>query len=181
MDGRIGMAEELKRWTKPIPQARDRIQSAVLLWLVGALLVWSALGPPLGARRLGLPLWPLAFPLIFSAGFAVVVRLLRAATTTAAAMGFLICYILAQSPEIWANYSSYPAPSLAVTALVAVFVLTFAATRFGRSKKESRGLSESRRGRRASQIVANLGVAALFAAAGRYEGSVAALAEAAAD
>lgn len=175
------MAEELKRWTKAIPEVRDRIQSTVLLWIAGPLLVWSAVGPPLGARRLGLPLWPLAFPLLFSAGFAVLVRLLRAATTAAAVMGFLICFILAQSPEIWSRYLSYPTPSLAVTALVVVFVLTFAATRFGRSRKEFHGLSESRRGRRASQIVANLGVAALFAAAGRYEGSIAALAEAAAD
>lgn len=157
------------------------MQSRVLLWVAAPLLVWSALAPPLGAVRLGVPLWPLAAPLLFSAGFAVLVRAVRAATTAASVVGFLICFILAQSPEIWARYSSYPKPSLPMMALVAVFALTFAATRFGRSKKESRGLSESRRGRQASQIVANLGVAALFAAAGRYEGSIAALAEAAAD
>jgi uncharacterized protein (TIGR00297 family) len=66
-------------------------------------------------------------------------------------------------------------------ALVAVFVLTYAATRLGRNRKEARGLAEPRRGRRASQIVANLGVAGLFAAAGWYSGCIAALAEAAAD
>jgi len=49
-----------------------------------------------------------------------------------------------------------------------------------RTKGGSRA-GRARRGRQASQIVANLGVAALFAAAGRYEGCIAALAEAAAD
>jgi uncharacterized protein (TIGR00297 family) len=181
MDWSSPVNDELEQWRKAIPRSRDRTQSTILLWIAGPLLLWSALGPLLAARKLGLALWPLAFPLVFSAGFAVLVRLLRAATTAAAVMGFLICFILTQSPEIWERYSSYPKPSLAVMALVSVFVLTLATTRFGRSRKESRGLSESRRGRQASQIVANLGVAALFAAAGRYEGSIAALAEAAAD
>jgi uncharacterized protein (TIGR00297 family) len=65
--------------------------------------------------------------------------------------------------------------------LIALFVLTFAATRYGRKKKEARGLAEKRSGRRASQVVANLGVAALFASVGWYGGCLAALAEATAD
>jgi uncharacterized protein (TIGR00297 family) len=157
------MAGEFERWHKPIPIDRDRRQSRVLVWIVSVLLVLGAIAPPIGALKLGLPLWPLARPLLFSAGFALLVWLLRAATPMASIVGFLVCFILAQSPEVWTRYSAYPVPQPAV------------------SKKEARGLSESRRGRKASQIVANLGVAALFAAAGRYEGSLAALAEAAAD
>jgi uncharacterized protein (TIGR00297 family) len=65
--------------------------------------------------------------------------------------------------------------------LVAVFALSFIATRFRRTQKESEGLAEARRGRQASQIVANLGAAALFAACGSHLASIAALAEAAAD
>ena len=175
------MAGEFDRWHKAIPEERDRRQSGILVWVVGTLLVLGAVVPPLGALRLGIPLWPLARPLLFSAGFAFLVWLLRAATAAAAIMGFLICFILAQSPEVWTPFSVYPISHPALSALVAVFLLSFAATKFGRARKEARGLSESRSGRKASQIVANLGVAALFAAAGRYEGSIAALAEAAAD
>ncbi|WP_035350240.1 DUF92 domain-containing protein [Edaphobacter aggregans] len=175
------MTGEFDGWHKTIAKDKDRLQSSILAWVVGILLVLAAVAPPVGALKLGLPLWPLARPLLFSAGFALLVWLLRAATTAASFMGFLICFILAQSPEVWTRYSAYPVPRPAVAALVAVFVLSFAATKFGRAKKEARGLSESRHGRKASQIVANLGVAALFATAGRYDGSIAALAEAAAD
>ena len=175
------MAGEFDYWHKAIPRNKDHRQSRILVWIVGTLLVLGAVAPPLGALRLRLPLWPLARPLLFSAGFALLVWLLRAATLTAVAMGFLICFILAQSPEVWTPFSVYPISHPALSALVAVFILSFAATKFGRAGKEARGLSESRGGRKASQIVANLGVAALFAAAGRYEGSIAALAEAAAD
>jgi uncharacterized protein (TIGR00297 family) len=120
-------------------------------------------------------------PFAFSAGFAVLVYSLRAATPGASILGFLICFILAQSPEVWTRYSPYPGSHSALVALVAVFLLTFVATKLGRSRKEARGLAEPRRGRQASQIVANLGVAGLFAAAGGYAGCIAALAEAAAD
>ena len=48
---------------------------------------------------------------------------------------------------------------------LALFVLAFAATRFRRSQKEQIGLAESRRGRSASQVAANMGIAALAAMA----------------
>lgn len=143
--------------------------------MLGAVLpLWATL-------RLSLPLWPLAMPLILSAAFAGVVYLVRAATLGATAMGFLICFILAQSPLVWSRYIPDRGPHRLIGALLTVFILTFAATRFKRRQKEIHGLSEPRRGRSASQIVANLGVAGLFAAAGRYDGCIAALAEAAAD
>jgi uncharacterized protein (TIGR00297 family) len=106
---------------------------------------------------------------------------LRAATMPASAMGFLVCFILSQSPVVWTGFAAYPSTHPAIPALVALFVLSFAATKYGWSKKEARGLGEQRGGRRASQIVANLGVAALCAAMGEYDGCIAALAESAAD
>ena len=175
------MDKELERLHRAIPKARDQVQSRALLWITGTLLLLGALAPPFAALRLGLPLWPLRMPLIFSAGFALLVWALRAATPTAAAMGFLVCFILAQSGEVWTRLSLYPTSRPALLALIALFVLTFAATKFGRRRKEARGLAEPRQGRQASQIVANLGIAALFAVAGRYNGCISALAEAAAD
>jgi uncharacterized protein (TIGR00297 family) len=47
--------------------------------------------------------------------------------------------------------------------VVAVLVLTAAATRLGRARKERQGTAERRRGRAASQVAANLGIAALAA------------------
>jgi uncharacterized protein (TIGR00297 family) len=175
------VADELEQWQKAIPKARDRAQSRVLVWILGLLLAGGAIAPPLATIKLGLPLWPLTTPFVFSAGFAILVYSLRAATPEASILGFLICFILAQSSEVWTRYSPYPESHSALVALVAVFVLTFAATKLGRSRKEARGLAEPRRGRQASQIVANLGVAGLFAATGWYAGCIAALAEAAAD
>jgi uncharacterized protein (TIGR00297 family) len=47
--------------------------------------------------------------------------------------------------------------------LLAVFLLTYAATKIGKGKKERLGTGENRRGRNAAQVAANLGVAALIA------------------
>jgi len=121
----------------------------------------------------------------FSAGFAVVVRLLRSATAPAAAMGGLVCLHVLLRQEFGGVWKE-----TAMSSLFALFVLTFAATRFGRTRKESAGVAESRRGRRASQVAANLGVAGIVAAAGTagtfgvvgtLAACVAALAEATAD
>lgn len=70
-----------------------------------------------------------------------------------------------------------------------VFVLTFISTRLGYTKKQRLGAAEHHEGRRANQIVANLGAAAMCAAPmiflpnvrGLLVGMTAALAEAAAD
>lgn len=167
--------EEDTRSRKAIPEARDRLQSRVLVWLVVPLLL-------VGTAVVYRPLTPAAaIPLLCSCAFAVLVWLLRSATLPAAAIGFLVCAILARVPTIWTGFSRLPVSRPAIPALIALFVLTFAATRFGRKKKESRGVAEARSGRRASQIVANLGVAALCAAVGLFDGCIAALAEATAD
>lgn len=74
----------------------------------------------------------------------------------------------------------------AFASLAAVFAITFAGTRFRRERKQRLGVAESRRGRSAAQVLANLGAAGVFSVLGSYFPSfryaaMAALAEAAAD
>lgn len=168
-------------WTKAIPPERERWQSRALVWVAGALLVVAAITPVVADYHGLAGLRSLLLPFLWSAALAVAVWALRAATWPAAVMGFFVCFILAGRPVVWPEFVERPVFHPAIAALVGVFVLTFVATRYGRARKEARGLSEGRRGRRASQIVANLGVAALAAAMGSYAGCIAALAEAAAD
>ncbi|XWK49454.1 DUF92 domain-containing protein [Tunturiibacter empetritectus] len=121
----------------------------------------------------------LLFPVGFSVGFAGLVWMLRSATLPAAGVGLLVCLIAALVVRVPGGLGFFVRPALC--ALIALFVLTFVATRFGRRRKGARGLAEARSGRRASQVVANLGVAALCAAVGWYGWCLAALAEATAD
>lgn len=160
-------------WQKTIPPARDQWQSRVLTLSVTALLLLAALSrewKALGASTRS------PWPALVSLLFALTVWRLRAATAAAAALGGLVCLLLAGSfiPQ------SLPV-SPALLPLIVLFLLTFAATRFKRRAKEAAGLAEPRRGRRAAQIAANLGVAGLCAATGFYPGVLAALAEATAD
>jgi uncharacterized protein (TIGR00297 family) len=178
---RLGIDDESTNRRRPIPEARDRAQSRALVWIASGLLALAAAVPPVATLKLGLPLWPLGLPIVVSVIFGLVVWGLRAATPAGVAVGALICFLLTQSPQVWTGFSTYPVEQSALPALIAVFLISFAATKYGGKKKEASGLAETRRGRQASQIVANLSVAALFAAAGRYEGCIAALAEAAAD
>ncbi len=173
------MSEEMQKAAprKTISARRDELQSASLVTVVVPLLAASAAYLEIHAAAHGASVVSRVVPLLLSLGFASLVLLLRAATLPAAGIGFLVCLIL-----------SHSLPTLSCTALpalVMLFLLTFAATRFGRSKKEARHLAERRSGRRASQIIANLGVAALFGIFvlgwGWYYGCIAALAEAAAD
>jgi uncharacterized protein (TIGR00297 family) len=162
-------------WRKAIPETRDQLQSRVLVCVVVPLLI---VGTASVYRSVTIVT---ALPLLCSFTFAVLVWLLRSATLPAACVGFLVCAILARTPTVWTGFSALPVYRPAIPALIALFVLTFAATRFGRRKKERCGLAEARGGRRASQIVANLSVAALCALIGWYDGCIAALAEATAD
>ena len=85
---------------------------------------------------------------------------LRAATPAAAATGALITASLMFSTTTAPPYDPW---HTALGPIFAVFVLAFAATRAGRRKKERLGTAEGRQGRSASQVAANLGVAALAA------------------
>ena len=164
---------------KAIPEKRDRMQSELLVGAVGMLLVAKAMLVIVTLGRMGAyPLW-FWIALGISAGFALVVWLLRSATGPAAAMGGVICLnvLLGQGAGMDWQQTAMPA-------LLTLFVLTFAATRFGRSRKEQMGTAEPRQGRRASQVLANLGFAGLCAGAASpvlFAACVAALAEATAD
>ena len=57
-------------------------------------------------------------------------------------------------------YLAVPGWRTVLWVVLALFLLAFGATRFGRGKKEKIGSAESRRGRSASQVAANLGAAA---------------------
>jgi uncharacterized protein (TIGR00297 family) len=117
---------------------------------------------------------------LISLAFGTIVWTLRAATLGGVAAGTLICYSLLMPSVVQGQHIATPRWT-ALASLVALFVISFAATRFGRSRKQRQGLAESSHGRQASQIVANLSAAALFAATDSYIGCIAALAEAAAD
>jgi uncharacterized protein (TIGR00297 family) len=84
---------------------------------------------------------------------------LRAATPAAAATGALITASLMFSTGAF----PYQPWHTALIPTLAVSMLAFAATRIGRASKERLGTAEARRGRSASQVVANLGMAALVA------------------
>lgn len=87
-----------------------------------------------------------------SAAFALLVWLFRAATAPAALTGGLIAASL---------YCETPGLHTALWPLGAMLALTLLATRTGHRHKERLGTAESKHGRSASQVAANLGVAAL--------------------
>lgn len=112
-----------------------------------------------------------------TAGFAVLGYAVRGVNRSGAVAGAAVCFALfaAAGPGAFA-------------ALLAVFVITWIATRVGRARKVRLGTAERGEGRRASQVLANLGVAAGCAALYAVRGEAlwlvamaAAMAEAAAD
>ena len=92
-----------------------------------------------------------------SALLGLIIWKLRAATPAAAAAGAVITASLMFSTGEF----PYKPWQTALIPVLAVSMLAFAATRAGRRKKERLGTAEARRGRSASQVAANLGVAAL--------------------
>jgi uncharacterized protein (TIGR00297 family) len=103
--------------------------------------------------------WPFAHASVLTAyaiaaPFAFIVWILRAATPAAALTGGLFTVIL----YLWT-----PGWRTVLWPLLALFLLTFAATRFGRRRKELLGVAEEKHGRTASQVVANLGAAVIAA------------------
>ena len=152
------------------PEQQLRWQS----WLVlAAVMPWCVLA----ALRHATPT-----ALGISLTLALLVLVARAATPVAAVTGGVLCAVLTRGWSPW-YHSGLPA-------LITLFVLTWAATRFGRARKQQLGVAEDKRGRNAAQVAANLGVAGLAAASSLMHpvtGSgykvmvVAALAEATAD
>jgi uncharacterized protein (TIGR00297 family) len=142
-----------ERQAKYQREGRLRWQSRLLLAFVLACavvglaeLVWRS------------PTMATAEGVLVCAAFGLFVRLLKAATPLAAVTGFVLtsCLYLTtveQPHGGWFHTALLPG--------LALFVLAFAATRFRRIQKEKSGLAESRRGRGASQVAANMGTAAL--------------------
>ena len=93
--------------------------------------------------------------LVISLALALLVWLAGAATPLAALTGGVITAVLSLAPL---------SPHSALPPLLALFLLTFSATRFGRAKKQRLGVGEDGRGRNAAQVAANLGIAGLAAA-----------------
>jgi uncharacterized protein (TIGR00297 family) len=117
--------------------------------------------------------------IVVAISFAVAARILGAVTDGGAMAGVLVAFILMMAAGLGG-----------FVPLVAVFLLTLASTRWGYARKQRLGVAERRRGRTASQVLANLGPSALCALPAIWfpelselllAGSVAALAEAAAD
>jgi uncharacterized protein (TIGR00297 family) len=149
-------------WRKTIPEARDRLQSRVLVWVVGTLLAMETIG----VLRQTYFIWGqqnicehtlLAEIVGISVTFAVVVLFLRAATVAGSLVGGMICFLLVSGTAS----SQHPIIRSGLAPLALLFVLTFLATRAGRRVKVHAGLAEMRRGRSAAQVIANLSIAGL--------------------
>jgi uncharacterized protein (TIGR00297 family) len=93
--------------------------------------------------------------------FGLIVWWMKAGTPAAAATGAAITASLMFATTRYSYQTSWLHGGL--PPLLTVFLLTFAATKIGRAKKERLGTGESKRGRNAAQVAANLGVAALVA------------------
>jgi uncharacterized protein (TIGR00297 family) len=131
-------------------QASLRWQSqAVLLVFVPVTAVWVILEAGQVWYANNDALWIGA---IVAVALAALVLVTRAATPGAALTGAIF------TAALWLQT---PGVHTALWPLLALLVLTFSATRFGRHRKEALGTAEARRGRTASQVAANLGVAAL--------------------
>ena len=119
------------------------------------------------------------FAIVLVVSFALVAWGMRAVTVIGALWGALTAFLI----YVAGGFGGF-------LTLVMLFVLTAVSTRFGYSKKHSMNAAEKEHGRAASQVLANLGAAALCGlpllfvdvmSAVLLAGMVAALAEAAAD
>jgi uncharacterized protein (TIGR00297 family) len=142
-----------------LPQYEEalRWQSKAVLLLVAP---WTALDALYRSYW-----WAIHAPVVawttlgISGVFGLIVWRLRAGTAAAAATGAIITaslmYGTARIPYEWSWLHGGLLP------LLTLFILTFAATKVGKAKKERLGTAEGKRGRNAAQVAANLGAAAL--------------------
>jgi uncharacterized protein (TIGR00297 family) len=149
-------------WRKAIPETRDRLQSRVLVIVVGILLALETVG----VSRQGYFTWgeqgfrEHMFPaeiIGISVAFAGLVLFLRAATVAGALFGGMISFLLVGATAS----SQYMIVRSGLAPLALLFVLTFLATRAGRRVKAQAGLAEKRQGRSSAQVIANLSIAGL--------------------
>ncbi len=149
-------------WRKAIPEGRDRLQSRVLVGVVGTLLALETFS----VLRQVYSTWGgqnvdehilLAETVGISVIFAGLVLALRAVTLAGALFGGMICFLLV----VGTASSRYMIVRSGLAPLALLFVLTFLATRAGRAVKARAGLGEKRHGRNSAQVIANLSIAAL--------------------
>lgn len=164
----MSKAEEQERGLRgaiphAIPAERDQAQTRGLVLVVGALLLMEAAGMLRGAIGAARE-FPFHVALVvgISVGFAVLVRLLRAATVGGAVSGGAVCLLLTYGSG-WVSEGVWRSGLLP---LICLFALTFLATRAGRGRKMRAGLAEGRRGRSAAQVLANLSAAAMCVSPG---------------
>ena len=145
-------------WRKAIPRHRDQKQSRALASGVGTLLAVLSFQTIVIAYPLAQRFPAFVFGAFgISAFFALTVFGLRAATGAGAACGAMVCLLL----TIWTGSYSGSLLRTGLSPLILLFVLTFAATRMGRQRKTTAGLAEAKSGRKASQVIANLGIPAV--------------------
>ena len=167
--GRFGSleTEQLERNSVPakaIPPERDRLQSRLLVWLAVPVLLYAAFrsltavfpydGTLLGSAGRFTDTWPSSVAV--SVFFALLVWRVRAATAAAAACGGLICLLLTLVTHN--GISNILASGL--SPLVLLFLFTFMATKWG---SKHAAPADKAPPRNAAQVIANLGVAGLFA------------------
>ena len=149
-------------WRKAIPEERDRMQSRVLVGVVGVLLaleisvVLRQVHSLWGEQNVGEHIL-LAEIAGISLAFAGLVLSLRAATVGGALFGGMISFLLVNGTAS----SQYAVIRSGLAPLALLFVLTFLATRAGRRVKAEAGLAEKRHGRSSAQVIANLSIAGL--------------------
>jgi len=139
-----------------VDQLKLRWQSkAVLLFVVPVVAIdvifqarwWAAQAPSVAIWTLGL-----------STLLGLLAWTARSATLGAAVTGAAVTASLMFSTAMTFPYEPWRTGLMPV---MAVLILTSISTRLGRKRKEHLGTAESSRGRKASQVAANLGVAAL--------------------
>ena len=92
-------------------------------------------------------------PVLLTVAFTLLARVVRGVTNSGALAGAVSCFVL--------YLGGGPG---AFAALVTVFALAWITTRLGYARKQKLGTAERREGRKASQVLANLGVATACAA-----------------
>jgi uncharacterized protein (TIGR00297 family) len=140
--------------TNPTPHSKLAWQSKLVLLLVLPFVAYEVVLSSRFYFRI-LPhvaIWTIGLSLLLG----LVVLKLKAATPAGAATGVLLTASL-----MFSTYLTQPWHT-ALVPVLAVSLLAYFATKLGRAKKERLGTAESRKGRAASQVAANLGVAAIM-------------------
>ena len=148
---------------KAIPESRERLQSRILVWSVGLTLAIFCVPCFVLMIHPSNTGWFRLQAFGVSLTFGVLVWALRAATLMAAVCGGMVCLLV----TLGTMGEGRSLLHTALTPLALLFVLTFVATQAGKARKPGfTPAREARRGRSASQVIANLGFAALVAIGG---------------